>query len=382
MRVYSLFLICFFCAAFNLRAQPVKIAVLAPVYLDSAFAGENYRLGKNSLPKYILPGLDYYHGVMLAIDSLNIEKAPIEVLFYDTKSISLPIEHILADPQFQDVSLIIASFNSRNEIRPVADFARTKNILLISSTYPNDGGVNAHPGFVLLNPTLTAHIESVYRFVHRTYPLDPIILFRRRGAAEDRIQAVFNSMNKKTPGLPLKIKTAELPDSFTNKQVTDLLDSTRRNIVICGTLDEAFGLSLTKAISSNKAYRTIAIGMPTWDALRDISNGLEVVYTTPYNYTRQDKLSISLSEKYRLKYSGRPSDMVFKGFESMYRFSKLVLTHGKDLGRHLSDKEYTLFNSYDIQPVYNNGDAQAADYLENKKLYIIHRQDGRIKSVN
>ena len=189
-------------------------------------------------------------------------------------------------------------------------------------------------------------------------------------------------MNKKTPGVPLKLKTVELPDSFTAKQATDYLDSTKRNIVICGTLNEGFGMNLSKAISTAKSYRTIAVGMPTWDALRDISNGLEVAYTTPYNYSRQDKLFLSLSEKYRLKYAGRPSDMMFKGFECMYRFSKLLVKYGSELRNHLSDKEYTLFNSFDIQPVSVNRDLPVTDYLENKKLYLIRKQDGKIKSVN
>lgn len=384
--IRSLLFFCCTLLVLNIKAQQVipriKVAVLAPLYLDSVFAGDTYKAGKTSLPKYILPGLDFYNGVMLAIDSLNKENAAVDVLIYDTKSDSLSLDEIMAEEQMQDVSLIIASFNQRNEVKTVADFAKEKNILLISSTYPNDGGITHNPSFVLLNPTLTAHIESIYRFVHRTYPIENITLFRRQGTADDMIASVLSSMNKKTPGLPLKLKTVELPDSFTAKQVTDILDSTKRNIVICGTLDENFGITLTKAISAAKNYRAIAIGMPTWDALREISNGLEVVYTTPYNYTRQDKLSISLSEKYRLKFAGRASDMVFKGFESMYRFTKLLLKYGTEFRNHLSDKEYTLFNSFDIQPVSSNRELPVTDYLENKKLYLIRKQDGKIKAVN
>ena len=57
-----------------------KIAVLAPLYLDSAFDGNNYKLTGISLPKYILPGLDFYHGVKAAIDSLQKENSPIDVI--------------------------------------------------------------------------------------------------------------------------------------------------------------------------------------------------------------------------------------------------------------------------------------------------------------
>lgn len=387
MQLIRLFLFC--CCtllALNATSQQVtpriKVAVLAPLYLDSVFAGDTYKAGKNSLPKYILPGLDFYNGVLLAIDSLNRENAAVDVLIYDTKSDSLSIDELLESDEMKDVSLIIASFNQRSEIKTVADFAKEKNILLISSTYPNDGGITHYPFLVLLNPTLNAHIEALYRFIHRTYPMEPITLFTRQGPSEELILSVFNNLNRKTPGLPLKLKTVELPDSFTARQVTEYLDSTRKNIFICGSLNENFGIELTKAIVAAKSYRAVAIGMPTWDALREISNGLEVVYTTPYNYTRQDKLSVSLSEKYRVKYAGRASDMVFKGFESMYRFTRLLLKYGNGLRSHLSDKEYTLFNSFDIQPAGTTQGQPVTDYLENKKLYLIRKQDGKIKSVN
>ncbi len=382
-RIFSV-LVFLFVALGQLQAQSraVKIAVFAPLYIDSAFSGETYKLGRNNLPRYMLPGLDFYNGVMLAVDSLQSEKAPVGVMIYDTKSVSYGIESVLSQPAMQDVQLIIASFNSRAEIKPLADFAKEKNILLLSATYPNDGGISNNPGFVMLNPTLGGHIEAVYRFLHRSYPLENITLFRRKGIIEDQVFSTIANMNKRTPGVPLKIKTVELTDSFTAKEVTDHLDSTRRNIVVCGTLNETFGINLSKAIGSNKAYKAIAVGMPTWDALRDISNGLEIVYTTPYNFTRQDKLSIRIIDLYRLKYAGRASDMVFKGYETMYRYTKLLLKYGKDLPMHLSDKEPRLFNDFDIQATSVNKDYSTTDYLENKKLYLIRKLDGKVKSVN
>ena len=389
MHLVNRFFIMVCCLCFGMKAiaqstavKPLKVAVFAPVYLDSAFSDDTYKLGRNNLPKYILPGLDFYNGIMLAVDSLNTEKVPVEVLFYDSKSIELPIENVIENDELKDVSLIIASFNTRNEIKLLADFALEKKIPLISSTYPNDGGTTTNPYFVMLNPTLAAHIEAIYKYTHRFYPTENIILFKKKGNVEDMIQSVLVSMNKKTPGVALKLKTVELTDSFTIKQVTDLLDSNKQNVVICATLNENFGTNLSKALSSSKNYSVIAIGMPTWDGLKDIDKGLDIIYSTPYNYTRTDKLSTQLTEKYKVKYAGRPSDMVFKGFESMYHFTKLLLKYGDSLINHLSQKEYKLFNDFDIQPARLNKETSLPDYLENKKLYFIRKRDGKLKSVN
>ena len=67
-------------------ATPFKIAVFAPVYLDDAFNEGNYSLGNNNIPKQILPGLDFYNGVQLAIDSLQAGGHHLEILFFDLKS--------------------------------------------------------------------------------------------------------------------------------------------------------------------------------------------------------------------------------------------------------------------------------------------------------
>jgi hypothetical protein len=362
--------------------KPLKIAVFAPVFLDSAFSGDSYKLGKNNLPRYMLPGLDFYNGVMLAIDSLNKEKTAVEVLFYDSKSDSISIDEIVEDSSFKEVSMIIASFNNRAEIKPLADFALEHKVPLLSATYPNDGDITGNPYFVIINPTLTAHLEGIYKFTRRFYPIENITLFRRKGTLEDIIQNSFNDQNKKTAGTPLKIKTVELTDSFTTAQVISYLDSNKQNIIICGTLNENFGSNLSKALGSTKNYRVVAIGMPTWDGVRDISKDLEIVYSTPYNPNRADKLSFRFAENYRLKFAGRPGDMAYKGFEAMYHFTRLLVKYGNQLIGHLSEKEYRLFNDFDFQPVYLNKTGGSTDYLENKKLYFIRKADGKIKSVN
>ena len=91
---------------------------------------------------------------------------------------------------------------------------------------------------------------------------------------------------------------------------------------------------------------------------------------------------MELSMKYKAKYAGRPGDMFFKGFEAMYHFSKLLVKHKATLINKLSDKDFKLFNDFDIQPVRSVKDSSLPDYLENKKLYFIRKTDGMLKSVN
>ena len=365
---------------FAQQTAPLKIAVFAPVYLDTVFNGSNYNLGNNNLPRNILPGLDFYNGVQLAIDTLNAEGQSLIVLFYDSKSNTQSVKQILETESLQDVSMIIAAFNNRNDIKPLADFALKKQIPLISMTYPNDGGVKANPYFALVNSTLTTHVEGIFKYLQKNYPTEPILYLKRSGALEDMIEGLFQDLNKKTPALPLKIRIVSANDSTNIASFNEVMDSTKTNIIFCGSLNENFGINLVKTTAANKSYKSVLIGMPTWDAIKDLGKGTEIIYSTPYNYTRTDKLAQSIIQIYRSKVSGRPSDMVFKGFEAMYHFGKLLIKHRNNIATQLSDNSFKLFNEFDFVPVKTNGESIPA-YLENKRIYFVKKTDGVIKSI-
>src|SRR5580693_6531638 len=58
--------------------SPREMAIFLPLYLDSAFdAGGNYRYDKN-FPKFINPGLEFYEGAALALDSLDKQDARLD----------------------------------------------------------------------------------------------------------------------------------------------------------------------------------------------------------------------------------------------------------------------------------------------------------------
>ncbi len=369
------------------RAQesPTKIAVFAPLYLDSAFNGNNFKLGNTNLPKFLLPGLEFYNGVIMAIDSLNAEGVNAEVLIYDSKQSESAIQEILSKPELEGVSLIIASFNNRNEIKPLADFALSRKIALISETYPNDGGVTENPYFVLVNSTLRTHIDALYKYLQRFHSTDHLIWIKRKGALEDMIQSFFTELQKKTPSLALRIKTVEMVDSLNQQTLLTSLDSNRNNVLICGSLNEPFGTAIVKTLADNKDYKGTVIGMPTWDGFKDLAKpeykGIEIIYSSPYHFPRTDKIAISISNKYRNKFQARPSDQVFKGFESMYHFSKLLIKHKEAFLNNLSNKSFKVFNEFDIQPIRFKRDNPIPDYLENKKIYILKKLDGQIKPV-
>lgn len=360
-----------------------RIAVFAPLYLDSAFDQFNtYRYDK-TFPKFINPGLEFYEGVQLALDSLNKEKAALEVFVYDTKSAAKPLPELLNE--LDSVDMIIAHASAQ-ENWLFADAARLRKIPYINPNLPNDGGITNNPFFVLLNSTLKTHAEGVYRFVQKYYATQPIVVFRKKGQLEDVIKNYLEDFSKTTMSVPLKLKYVDLVDSFTVSQLTAQIDSNRQYVCIAGTLDEHFSRRLALQLASvSKSYKTTIIGMPTFEnASRDFHKpefkGPEIIYGTPFYNPRTDKVSLSIIHHFSTKMYARPSDMVMRGYEATWRFSKMLLKYKKDIASNLTKKDFNLFREFDIQPIINK-QTSTLDYFENKKLYFIKWQDGVIRGV-
>lgn len=359
-----------------------KIAVFTPLYLDSAFDGSSYRYDKN-FPKFLNPGLEFYQGVQWALDSLQAKGAPLEVYIYDSRSRRIPLADRFTNNELKDVQMIVAHANA-SDVRILAVEAQRRKIPFISATFPNDAGVTNNPFFVILNSTLRTHCEGIYQYLQKYHSQDKIIVFRKDGTQEALLRNYFTDMARATSSAQLKMEFIDIGNNFNVNLLTSRLDSTRKNICIAGSLDENFGTNLVQQLASvSGSYPLTVIGMPTWDGMNFIKpefKNIEIIYTTPFNYNRFGGLGGRLNTVYEETVNSRPTDMFFRGYETMLRFGLLLLDTKKEIASNLTRKGNYIFTAFDIQPVFLNKETMALDYFENKKLYFIKYFNG-IKSV-
>jgi hypothetical protein len=184
----------------------------------------------------------------------------------------------------------------------------------------------------------------------------------------------------------LIFSTILLNDEFSDADVLSHLDSTRQNIVVCGTLNENFGKAIIKTLNTNgETYSSVVVGMPTWSGMSGTSgnacNHIQLVITTPYNYLRDKTVLSELSENYKASYYARPSDMVFKGYEAMYHFTNLLLEYPQNFINKVSDPSFRIANDYDFEAIRLTKTSFVPDYLENKRIYFIRIVNGEVQSI-
>jgi hypothetical protein len=369
----------------NDSARRYRIAIFVPLYLDSAFdASGNYRYDKN-FPKFINPGLEFYEGAQMALDSLENERVHLDVKIYDTRSVYQSVSQVVQSSEFQQTQLIFGHVTPA-DLHILASAAARLHVPFINVNFPNDGGITNNPEYVILNSTLKTHCESIYRYLQRNYALSEIVVFRKKGVQEDRIRNYFTDIEKNTASVPLKLKYVNLEEPVDLPHLVPHLDSSESNICIVGSMDENFGKMICSQLATvNKTYATKVFGMPTWDNITDFSQpeyaDQEIYYTTPFYNNPADSLVVNIQQNFRNRFFSRPSDMVFRGYETVYHFSKLLQFYGNNFSGSLGEKKFRVFNDFDIEPVFLNRQNMTLDYFENKKIYFIKKVNGNIMAI-
>lgn len=371
---------------FALSQEAVKkyrVGIFASLYLDSSFTGSTYKF-TNQMPKHILPGLDFVQGALMAVDSVNSNQ-PLEVLVYDLRSANQSLDKLRSRNTFDSLDLMIGSVSGA-EYRTLADLALLKNIPFVSATFPNDGGVTNNPFTIIVNSTLPAHCEAIYNFIMRSNPTANLVYVRRKGTQEDRLASYFAKYNKGSNGSTLlKWKTLNLNDNFTQTDLIPQLDSLKTNVLICGSLDEAFGLNLVNVAQKiHKTYPMELVGMPTWDGMKDLTKpeykDLSLFYTATF-FNTGTVAATNFTKGFTDLTYGRPSDVAYRGYELTRFFVHLLLRYDTQLMQHLNERTYRSFTEFDFRPVLNSTSGKP-DYFENKRIYILKRSNNLVSRMN
>ena len=370
----------------NNLERKYSIALLAPLYLDSVFNEKTYRYGK-TFPRFTLPGIEFVQGAQIALDSFPIQNTQLETFIFDTKSDSLSIENLINTHQLDNVDLIIGGVKD-DDLLQLAAFAKNHAIPFVSVTYPNDGGITNNPYLFIANPTLQSHCEALFSYILQNNNEDNIVLVKKTGSQEDRVADYINNINKPDKNSLLTIQTITIDSNYNS--IINKLDSTKNNIIIGGSLEEYFVVELCKSIKYfPKKYKITLFGMPNWSGfgvfgknsksnLKDIS----FYFTAPFYNERKDSISKTILNAYTKMYKGIPTDFAFKGFETMYFFSRLLTPHPTEFYTNLGSKENALFSSFNFMPIITEPSHKKTDYYENKHLFFIKRVDGKNYKAN
>ncbi|MBX3242198.1 MAG: ABC transporter substrate-binding protein [Chitinophagaceae bacterium] len=365
-----------------------KVALFAPLYLDTLFdAKGNYTMDKR-IPGFLKPGLEFYQGALMAIDSLDREGIIMDVDVYDTRKKGFSLFSLVDNGGLNGTGLILGAVSGK-EYLDLAQIAKEKQIPFVSVSYPNDGGISNNPYVIIANSKLNTHLQAVYNYTLRNFGTSKLIMLKRQGNADNRVTDVFKSLNASKSGEVLSIQTAALNSAVNNADIETLLDKDRDNILICGSLDDNFAKRVFNAAAAlSQNYKITLIGMPTWESFIDPgktdTKNLALVYSsTLYNPGPQANEWVrNFTLEYGKATYTRPTVLAFHSYELTYIFLRMLYAYDKELLQHMDDKTYRLITDFDFRTVRWNSSTNGADYFENKRIYILKLESGKLEKLN
>lgn len=349
-----------------------RIDVLIPLYLDE-LVKDGKPAFKGRLPEKAAYGLDFYEGLKLAADTLNEFSYNLDVYVHDIASPDLTIEKLIQKKTLDSSNLIIGAFPSQY-IAAVAEFAKKKEINFISALSPSDGDVADNPYFILLQPKFKIHCERLREMVEEKHPKkSPIIIYRTSANNDDIAYSYFSDLESKAKIL------CNNPDSI--ERLRYVMDSTETNIIVMPLLDVSYAAKLLTAINDRfPQYKIEIFGMPSWEAMNELRKGdyanMAVYFTAPFYFDISSTAGKGVADRYK-KVAGNvnPSEMVYRGYETMYWYVYLLTRYGTIFNEKLRDNGTAPFTRFDIKPVWDEENDKFL-YYENKHLYLYRYQGG------
>lgn len=250
--------------------------------------------------------IEYYEGLLLAIDKLKKEGCPVILSVYDTGKGTDKVKEILKEKAVRDAHLIIGAVQN-DQIKLVADFAQQNNIkYVIPFTSKNDD--------VLTNSNLF-QVNTPHSYLYSIAAQAACDLFRN-----DNIILVKTPANEEKKEYILALKTemeqrnisyrevTYFQDSFT-QDIEGVFDSSKRNVVIptSSSLDALNSIKTplrhhAEFQQENKTlYNITLFGYPEWQTyLRDCLEDLYALNAYIYTNFYADNLSVDVQNFYEL----------------------------------------------------------------------------------
>jgi ABC-type branched-subunit amino acid transport system substrate-binding protein len=325
------------------KREVYHIALMLPLYLeqvaDTLWRESLDPVKINELAPFRF--IQFYHGFMLAADSLRQKGLNVEIHVYDIDNQSSKVHHVLAEPELKKMDLIVGPF-FKNSFASVAEFARENEIPIINPLSSRPDILQGNPYVFKLLPSVESQPQLVADLVRRDFSDYRIILYVANkyqnaeliGQYTDAIERLDQSGKKRVKVLDY---AADSIQGF-----RDAASHTQPNLVIIYAENEVLPAALLSKLSAFKSdYDITVIGLPEWEKYTNIeSNYLialnSLIFISSFTNYRSDAVQ-GFIRAYRAKYFDEPLYYACSGFDAGFYFMNALMDYGRGFKRCLDD---------------------------------------------
>lgn len=377
----------------TMRAEVYKVAVILPF-----FVYKNKKIQENPDPRKpkdiygkSLNTLDFYGGVLSAVDSLKSQGVSVELFVYDTNGDSASVAKILQKPEMKTVQLIIGPFYTKN-ISQVTEFGKTHNIHTVTPVSQSSKKLLDTPGLSKATSSSSTQVDYLAGFIAEKYGNENVVMVRSKDEKDRFLEDIFEhrfnaeiGKNKNAYRDSLSIGKAGNHDIKTlaaNKFKADKL-----NIIVLPSDDRAFVSHFFTMIAALRPriygdYRFMIFGLEDWKGYHGIDvdsrQRFNLHLTSPYYCDYDAQETIDFYRYYRSKNKGLdPGEMSLLGFDITYYYLLGLQTYGTGFFQQFPDVNFDpMLTDFRLKQ------QKQTDGFENNVVYILKYEDYQLKKVN
>lgn len=362
----------------TVKKDHYRIDILLPLYLDE-LVKNNKPAYKGKVPEKSAAALAFYEGVRLAADTLaHSDRYHADIYVHDIGAANASVEKLLAKDSLKETDLILGFVPTQN-VTALAKYAKEKQVNFVSLFSPSDAGIRDNPYFILLNPTLKSHSDFIVSSIEKKYPRQNIILYKRSKVSLDSTACSYFTEGDELKHL-VTIDCDQVPDSA---YLDSLFDKTAMNVLLMPVMDNTYAEVLLKQLKNSFPDHNFDVyGMPSWKSvtatkkMTELGEHISVNITQPYYFDPTVSSGQVLAAMYRKAFGGKPSELSYRGFESVYWFTDLLSKYGTIFNQKTNDDGMAIFTRFDLKPKWDK--ENNFYYTENRHLCIYHYQGGTV----
>ncbi|MBP3773847.1 MAG: hypothetical protein ILA34_00675, partial [Bacteroidaceae bacterium] len=337
----------------------VRLGVMLPFQQGSAVSQES---------------VEFYRGLMIAVDSLRKDGTSFRVYTYNTAD--TPIQTILKDTIVPHLDVIFGP-DDNQQLRAISSLTASFGVNVVSPFSSNCDAVNLNTHFYALLPWADVLDDNAAALVGATFPKANLVLIDTKQVAHPYVAAA--------KGAAKKVRFLQM--GFTQNQLASRLSKSKHNVLMLSSSDKESAMAVLNDLvlfrKANPQYTISLIGYTEWLAWAQQRSQdlhlLDAYLFSPYFRDAANARNKEFEARYRKNFSVGLQDaalsMAAYGFDCGYFFLKAMARHGRAYG---GQDVYAapLQNGFKFRQFGSDG-----GFLNEKLMFIHHRTDGNRELV-
>ncbi len=309
--------------------------------------------------------LQFYEGVLIAVDSMQQTGMNIRLNVFDTQQNRDSVRKFIYSDQFLKTDLIIGPVYPEVQSE-VSDLAAKNRIPMVSPLASQSAGLEGNPYLYQINPSRDYLAVKTAELIAEEYFNSNFIVFKtgKDDAMGEKVievarEKLFQSGYwGKQSGVNFSVYDFDREGPFGFRRI---LSHKKENVVFIPSLNEgALSVALSNINNLSDEYSITLIGLNRYDRFnsidRDFFHNLKLHYIDPYWVDYQKPETIRFIRKFRENFYTEPDNFGFQGYDVAMYFLTALKVYGRDFNECLPYIQTDLVQgNYQFQKVSSFG---------------------------